>query len=228
MNRRGLTLPEVVVCFGIFSLLSLVALGTLVYGATGFHQVVYQQGSQNDVRRIMAALQRDLASTHHRSITVEKRQSVAGYARDAMALCSLDSWSDPANFDNYLRPRWNCYVVYYASREQNGVNEAGKLVRQVCYPRGTPVGAFEYATFISSPESLIRDGEPLQSDEVRSQILTDRLWKFELVDNPLTQSVSIRLSLRNPPQKRATGIERDLHSIEVLQEIKPANTWPQI
>lgn len=225
---RGFSLLELVICFGIFSLLSLVALGILVFGAQGFHQVVYEQGSQTDLRRIMASLQRDLTSTHHRSLTLIDRDSAAGYPRDAICLASLDSWSDPGNFDRYLRPRWNRYIIYYATLEQKGKNQAGRLIREVCSPNGAPTGAFEFSTFLTSPGYFLVEGPALQNRDVKSQILSDRLWKFELSNDLVTQSISLRLALRNPPQNTATGTEREMHTMEVLQEIKPANTWPQI
>lgn len=226
--RRGFSLIELIVCFGIFSLLSLVALGILVFGAQGFHQVIYQQGAQSDMRRIMASLQRDFSSTHHRSITLIDRDSASGYPRDGICLASLDNWQNPANFDEYLRPRWNRYVMYYATLEQKGKNEAGRLIREVIDPTGAPVGPFEFATFLSSPGYFLSEGSVLQTASVKSQVLSDRLWKFELGNNLVAQSISLRLAFRNPPQNNATGTERDLHTMEVLQEIKPANTWPQI
>jgi hypothetical protein len=219
---------ELIVCFGIFSLLSLVALGILVFGSQGFHRVIYEQGSQSDLRRIMASLQRDFQSTHHRSISLIDRDSASGYQRDGICLASLDNWNDPGNFDEYLRPRWNRYVVYYATLEQNGKNEAGRLIREVVQPSGAPVGPFEFSTFLASPGYFLEEGTPLQTSSVESQVLSDRLWKFELGNDLVAQSVSLRLALRNPPQPNATGIERDMHTMEVLQEIKPANTWPQI
>ncbi len=215
------------VCLGIFSLLTLVALGVLVFGAQGFHQVVYEQGSQNDIRRIMAAIQRDLTSTHHKSVSLVDRDSASGNQRDGICVVSLDNWNDPGNFDTYLRPKWNRYVVYYATLEEKGQNQTGRLIREVCIP-GSNVGPYEFDKFLNSPGYYLTEGPAANTIDITSQVLTDRLWKFELTNNLVAQSVSLRLALRNPPQNTATGTEREMHSMEILQEIKPANTWPQI
>lgn len=226
MRRRAFTLVELMVCMGVFSLLAVVALGILVFGARGFHQVIYRQGAQSDIRRIMAALQRDLASTHHRSIALADRESPAGYARDAICMVSLSNWNEPANFDEYLRPRWDSYVIYYATREQEGPNEVGRLIREsVEVTDPTLVGPFEFWDF---PGGHLVEGTPLQTTRVSSQVVSDRLWKLELENDLIGQSVSLRVALRNPPQVRATGAEREMHTMEVLLKVKPANTWPQI
>lgn len=221
--RRGLSLPELIVCCFIFITLIIALMATFIQAARTFQLLVTRQGIQTELRRINALLRRDVALTDFRSLgVVEGDSATTSDERDAVCFVGVDSWTDRANFDDYLKPLWNIYVLYYGTRNQNdkvppsGDPSLGQLIRK------------EVVQSIPFPVPLEKGflGNAIATPGTSYKLLTRNLVSFKAELNQMEENLRVHLVLRSDRNATTLGRQRESELIECYIDMRPENTWP--
>jgi len=224
VKRKGITLPELTVCCFIFVMLIVALMTTYLHCARTFHLLVTRQGIHSELRRINALLRRDVTLTDYRSLGVIDRvaQDVSE-ERDSVCMVGVDAWTDRTNFDDYLKPQWNIYVIYYGTLKQNdkippaGTREFGQLIRS------------EFSQSIPFPVPLPEvwvNGTISTPGAAPSKLLTRNLVAFEAEINQIDENLKVHLVLRSESGATTGGRLRESEMIECYIDIRPENTWP--
>lgn len=210
-----------VVCF----LLVFIMLGTFVvfgFGTRGFYQAVARVGAVGEVNRLRAVAGRDLSLTHFNSVTTEAREvnlPRGRVRRDGVALAALSDWTDEDRFYLSELPKWDRWVVLYATTE-----EKGRLLRlelESSPPLPLP-GAY----------SRLRNVIDLEPGGVagliRSTTLSEDVYAFEATSDRYLRVVRLRLLLWRGDRKRMTSETEAEEFSEALLEISPMNSYPEL
>lgn len=95
----------------------------LIFGSFGLASGLFQdtstrQGSEMQLRAIKLLLQHDLELSDFWLTNKLKRPLIGEGNRDALSTANLSDWNDNTKFDPSTdRPRWDRYVVWYATQE---------------------------------------------------------------------------------------------------------------
>ncbi len=224
-GRHGISLAELIVCCSIFMTLIVALMATYITGVRTYQLMVSRQGIQSEIRRIQALLRRDVTLTDYRSVGVEDRVAAVGTGeRDALNFVGVDAWTDRANFDQYLKPRWNIYVMYYATCGISdrvgggGDRELGQFIRKelvqdVPYP--VPLLPSFTKTYLDTPST--GDSYKLLSSAVQS---------FEVNISQVDENIQAHVVLRSERGATGSGRLRESEIIECYIDMRPENTWP--
>ncbi|MBI3928890.1 MAG: hypothetical protein HY319_25335 [Armatimonadetes bacterium] len=222
--RRGRahTLIEVIVVvfvmgfviFGVFSL--------FLGGSRAYRRSILRTGLQGDSQRVAAVLEREVKLTHYASLGTESRVvNIPGglqVRRDALAMAALSDWSDPDKFLGGVSPRWDRYVVLYATTEPEG-----RLVCQVIDPDANPT-LQPYPGLASN----IRDDPAANDDVSSSRILSDRVLSFEVEKVDANQLLDVRVRFRERGGKAmlSEAVVDETH--ELVMSLRAWNTFPNL
>lgn len=202
-------------------LLVFVVLGTFVvfqFGARGFYQALTRVGAVGEVNRLRAVAGRDLSLTHFNSVATHSRE-VGKVRRDGLSLAALSDWTDEDSFYLSELPRWDRWVVLYATTE-----EKGRLIRLELEP--TPPlplpGAFGGLAGAMPQNPAGLDGL------VRSTVLSEDVYSFEAEADRYLRVVRLRLLLWRGEGKKMTSETRAEELSEALIELSPMNSFPEL
>ncbi|MCA9796332.1 MAG: hypothetical protein KC910_31210 [Candidatus Eremiobacteraeota bacterium] len=223
MRRRGFTVLEAALVLLILSFLTLAIFGLFSMGSRGFQHAVMRSGLQGDARRVGALLERDFHLTHWATIgVVERTVSFEGLTvhRDAVVCHGLSDWSNPANFINGISPRWDRYIVFYATQEQG----PARLVHQKVEPGGTLPNMLPYPAL-----GVNIDDEPKYNNDVYSTgILSQSVLSFMVEKDEADQLLNVSVKFRGRGRK-AIQTEKEVDEThEVVYSLRALNTFPEL
>ncbi|MEW6282751.1 MAG: prepilin-type N-terminal cleavage/methylation domain-containing protein [Candidatus Eremiobacterota bacterium] len=227
-RRAGFSLPELIVAMFILGMLLGILFVVFNMGSRSFQGLVVRQGIQSEARRVSALLRKDLTATHFNGTSVLDRIDGAGQERDALSIPTVNNWSDPGNFDQFQKPQWNRYLVYYATVDDTEKNpplgdpNRGQLFRKQIDPGATMVFPLPYGNLggaLSSPTAPAGDFETFK-------LLTSNVESFAAEKSLADEMVRVRLVLRQPT--RSPGQSQEVEKFEIFVEMHPENTWPSL
>lgn len=211
-------------CCLIFSLLIVALMTTYLTCARTFQMLVTRQGIQSELRRINALLRRDVTLTDYRSLgVIDRVADDTPEERDSVCMVGVDAWTKRSNFDEYLKPQWNIYVLYWGTLKQNdkvppaGTRELGQLIRA------------EFTQSIPFPVPLSEvwvNGTTSNPTVVTHKLLSRNLLCFEAELNQLDENLRVHLVLRSESGATTGGRMRESEMIECYIDMRPENTWP--
>jgi type II secretory pathway pseudopilin PulG len=236
MNRRGLTLIELVVAVGIFMALSVLIFGFFRYGTRTFMQVNARHGLQNAALRSLESIQYEMKRTNASSVTVindaTRRATVEGanVQRDLVCLAGLQKWHDRTNSNNYDletgAPKWNRYWIFYTNLEAQG-----KLFRLRVDPAPPPEVPVRLP--LADLDQLHHDDPGLNqySGETPAySTLAQKVKEFKIEGPSQTGGEFYSFSLLLKKKATAGSTEgaqrRPFDFYEVKLDVKPENTYP--
>lgn len=228
--RRGYTLAEMMVAMALLAGLGVVLFFLFSTGTRSFRLMLTRQGLQAEGRRIATVIRRDLVLTHFRSAGTRNRvDAVTGEQRDGLMFVGLDNWSDTTDtsrFDANLRPIWNRWVVWYATRDESeklappGDLERGQLIRKVVDtgPIFFPLPYGNFSAFLTTPMISTNDYKLYSRNVVGFSVSLDHA----------TETVIVHLVLRQRAGAAPTGTKQTVESFEIYLDTHPENTWPAL
>lgn len=213
---------EAVVVFLMLGLLSAGALALFIYGSRAFQHSITRQGLLGESERIRIKLTGDFKPSHHATLEVVARQTTLADGTDvprfAVSFATLSDWKDPDNFTVQGLPRWNRYIVYYATTE-----ESGRMIRQVVDP-GLFFPPRPYAA-LGSQISL----DPTNNQNViQTTVLSNNVLSFEVERNEARQLLDINLKLRDGGQFRENSASKVQEVQESIFSLEALNTYPRL
>lgn len=220
--KTGFSVLEAVVVLAILSVVMLVVFALFQFGSRGFQHAVLRQGLLGDAQASATRFKADASPSHFRSITVVPRTinlpGGASLRRDAVAFVGLSDWHNPANFFPSGLPRWDRYIVYYATRDEEGL-----LVRQEVDlgPLPGPVPYDDLAINIS-------DLPNTNANVFRSGILSKHVLEFEVGKNQTRQVLDLKLLLRQKGGKRVNSNQTVDEVHETVLSVEAMNSYPGI
>lgn len=213
--RRGFTLPELLLGFGIFLTFLGVVFGLFTKGYQAFHFLNTRASVQGEALRLKSVLEADFRMTHFRSVGHEHREvAVDGESKDRDQACCLilDNWQNPANYrDSSGIPLWNRYAVY-----QTSMDPVGRLERFVVGPIGTVpmrVKPLENLTLLESPRS--------------QQLLSSNLVSFTCHGDVYRQDVEVGFELKETGGQRGLDANSTRETFKAVFRWTPNNTVPR-
>ncbi len=212
-----MSLTELLLALGIFSIFLVGMFGLFTRGYQAFHFLNTRQSLQNQILHLKAILSDDFARTHYRSfgflartVTVSGRE----VSRDNACCLGLNDWNDPENFrEPAAVPLWNRYAVYQTSLENEG-----RLERLAVSPTDPP------PLRIRPLAGLDAFADPI----VHRQLLSDNLLSFEARGDRYLEKVNIRLELLKEGGKRGLDGNKANESFKVDFQFNPRNTIPRL
>lgn len=218
----GFSLMEAVVVFFILGLLSAGALALFIYGSRAFHHSITRQGLLGESERIRIKLTGDFKPSHHATVAVAVRQTTLAdgtdVQRDGVAFATLSDWKDSSNFTVQGLPRWNRYVVYYATTEASG-----RMVRQLVEPGGN----FPPRPYAALGTNLSLD--PTNNLNVlQTTVLSKNVLSFEVERNEERQLLDINLKLRDGGRFEANSTRKVDEVQESIFSLEALNTYPRL
>ncbi|MEW6283232.1 MAG: hypothetical protein AB1758_31780 [Candidatus Eremiobacterota bacterium] len=130
---QGFTVVEAILTLSLFGFFMFAVFLVFQLGTQHFQLATLRQGLQLGATRVMLPLETDLRRTVSNSLLIlndaSRRARFEGrsYRRDVVCLGSLRNWNAGASYDAATgAPLWDCYAIYYATREI----PYGKLVRE--------------------------------------------------------------------------------------------------
>ncbi len=226
MNRNsGHTILELTVAVFVFTIVVLLVFSIFISGHRLYHQATLRQGLQGDARRFISLLQHDMSLTDFNTVSTVSRIITlhsTPYHRDALAVGSLSDWNNPSNFTPLNLPRWDSYIVYYATTGENGL-----LIRQEIRPTPVPMPD-GFKTPYSVLSSNISDTPTANADVFKTSILSRSVLDFKVEPQAPDQAVKITLKLRRRGGKRAGTYKQVDETFEVRVLSKAENTWPRL
>ncbi len=229
-GRAGFTLLEALVSCAILGSLMLAACAVFELGMQGFRLGTTRLDLQGELRRVLTPLRKELRNSSYLSVSMvspplcsvqsnpPQPTPLEAVRRDAICFNGLRKWV-PGSYDvqNGL-PKWDCYVVYFATQD----SPDGTMVRML----------FEDNTVdtITRPLSLAEadlttGNTKLIDGEVRR--LSAQVMEFAVELNPAEQVVQLHLRIRGKAG-RSLGRQTTAEILEVRTAVRPANTWPRL
>ncbi|MCA9793242.1 MAG: prepilin-type N-terminal cleavage/methylation domain-containing protein [Candidatus Eremiobacteraeota bacterium] len=230
-TKRGFSLLEMMFAVALFALLMIMVFAFFQYATRSFQLASVRQGIQSDGLRVMNSLQGDLRRTAESTITLEARPATvtvdgATPRRDAISVAGLYNWNDASNTDNFDpgtgQPRWNRYIVYYATRNEEG----GHLYKLVLEPAPPPVAPVPLP--LTELQDNSKDDPSLnifQGGNPAFVQLARNVQEFSFENKSGTIVVHLTLRERRgarPNSASGSGVE----VFELVTAVRPENTYP--
>lgn len=218
-NRSGYTLAEALVTLMIFASISGLAFLTFFRSTLFFQRSIVRQQLQSELTRFDVLFERDAVLTDHTLCYSEDRVLPIG-VRDGLSMASVTDWYDPAYFDPTTQlPIWNEYIVYYATR-----GDEGKLYRQRVAPTAVPPNGFNvpYVTMLAN----MNDVSPqLNANVVKTTLVSEHVASFDVRLRAMGD-IEVNLRLHRRGAGKVSGQRTETLESNFL--VKPWNTWPEI
>lgn len=208
-----MSMVEVLIGLGVFSIFMTLMFKLLIQGYQAFSFLNTRQSVQSQVLRIKTLMSDDFEKTHFlsfaRAVHNIMIDSLEVSRHDACCLV-LSNWEDPNNFaqpDGV--PLWDRYAVYKSS-----LDELGTLKRVVVTP----------------DEPLPLHIKPLDNLDstglgtIKSQVLSDDLYSFEVKGEPYQQKVSVQVVLLKSGGKRGLDDNKVRETFQANFQFNPRNT----
>lgn len=225
MNRKGITLIELMASLGIFSLVALGIFMTFAQSTRSFQHALLKQGLQGDSIKFGTLLSRDVRLTnYHSNEVVPRSYNTSGGAvvqRDGLAVAALSDWEDGSKFDAVTGlPLWDRYRVYYATNDQ----DSGRLIRQVVDPGGPTNGAPYFAL-----NANMRNAPELNNGVSTSLVISESVESLTAEVDDGSESINVTLVLRRKGGiRRSSGGVKTDEVLEVRYSLTAKNTFPKL
>ncbi|MGE0491080.1 MAG: type II secretion system protein J [Vulcanimicrobiota bacterium] len=200
-----MSLLEAVLVVGLFAILSAALFGMFHWGVSQFFLGASRQSAQSQAARALAVLEKTIREAPRDSVglaTGPGRQVTVApntFSRDGVVVASLSNWSDASLYDVDGVPRWDRYVMFYAT---NTV-PTGELRRVLINPTNPVVGPWILfpGGYLATP--------PLPPGGVieQSTLLADDLLHFKI--SPAASGYRIELIFQ---ARSSTGKEEFLQT----------------
>ncbi len=216
--RKGFSLLEMTLSAFLMGMAVALAFGLFSFGSRAFRLGSLRSGLQAEARRIYSQLDWDLRRTDMSTLSLvtsaddPMRQvpNVTGtlVERDGVCMAGLSDWRAAGSYDAAtLRPRWDRYVVYFATTEATG----GRLLRQVLTPSGAPFDS-PYAALTLDPD-------------VPGDVLAQHVDEFKVSRDATTDSIVVQLKLRERGGQKVGTAGKNLdETLELGFQVGPENT----
>lgn len=223
-----MTLLEAMVALAIMAGLMTVCCEVFLAGSSVFKVGDTRISLQQELRKIVASLRRDLLNTsfqsvsdRHAEISVLERPGVSAatrlVARDSICFVALSD-ANPPFYDATRRlHRWDSYLLFSAS----DTPDSHELVRKrlVDPHPSTDTEALRLdAPFLAAP--------PVMNRDVRT--LSNHLEQFTVKLDKANQLVGFSLQLRGDVGRREQGPRSTAEILEAQESIRPVNTYPKL
>lgn len=216
LSRRGFSLPELILGFGILLLFMGAVFGLFTKGYQAFHFLQTRQSVQGQMLRMKTVLETDFRLSHYRSIGTESRSAtVEGQSvrRDQACCLILDDWRNPANYrDATSIPLWNRYAVY-----QTSLDPEGRLERVVVAP--------------NDPIPLrcrpLADLTTLTDPTLGRQVLSSNIASFECQKDAFRQEIVVTFVLKEVGGSRGLDQNKIAETFKAVFHWLPNNTVPR-
>lgn len=211
-----MSLPELLLGFGIFLLFLGVVFGIFTRGYQAFHFLTDRQSIQGQILRLKGVMEADFRMSHFRSVGKQQRSIVLDgqeVRRDSACCLILDSWQNPNNYrDPTGIPLWNRYAVYQSTTEAEG-----QLKRLVVAPD------------LAIPLRVrpLKEMEPLAEPVVGRQLLSSNLKEFSCEPDRYLQEVVISFELRQVGGQRGVDYRKTDEAFKAVFHWTPNNTVPR-
>lgn len=232
MKRRcGFTLLEALLTISIMGGMMGVLLAVFAAAGPGYKLGSTRLDLQSDLRRILGPLRRDLFNSAFQSLSVLGRiadvaanppydQPRLSVHRDALCMNALSrGGTSPAEYSPTSgRPMWDCYVVYFATRDDPN----GNLIRMVL--RDTSVSDIaQPIPSLNEADLSLSNANLLNNDwkELSSQVL-----EFSASLDEGNQLVRFHLKIRGAAGRREGKSTAEV--LEIESTLRPDNTWPRL
>ncbi|MBT9587080.1 type II secretion system protein [bacterium] len=233
MTRRAFTLLEILIVVVILGGLIVVVFAVFAVGVSGFKLGTVRLDLQSELRRIINPLRQDLRNSSFQStsfVSVNRNvpanppdaQPVTPVHRDGLCFNGLKHVLDDASYDQSGFPKWDCYVVYFASLDEPD----GKMVRLTLRDDDVPPD-----DVLSIPRTLAAGDLSLTNPELLDgnvRILSNQVMDFEVSTDQGNQLVHLRLRLRGKAGHQDMGRRSIAEVLEINTAVRPANTWPRL
>lgn len=211
-----MSLPELLLGFGIFMLFLGGVFGLFTRGYQAFHFLTDRQSIQGQLLRLRSVMEADFRMSHFRSVGREQRSlTVQGQEvrRDLACCLILDNWQNPDNYRETTGiPLWNRYAVYLSD-----LDEEGQLQRLVVAPdRAVPLR-------VRPLQELAALAEPVTS----RQLLSSNLRAFSCEADRYKQEVAVSFELSREGGQRGVDYRRTEESFKAVFHWTPNNTVPR-
>ena len=216
MRRRGVTLAELLVAMSILGLLLGAVFSLFGLGTDAFRISLLRQDLQTTARFILTRLEQEIRVTHLESMSVADTRSVGTSRRHMLCMSSLSDWNDLTLYDvNSGMPRWNRYLLYYATLE---VPLGGLIRLELEAPASGPWSAFKALV----PPSSGLPASPFAGAKItRGQILTAEVLEFGVT--PADKALHCTLKLRRQDTATMGGQKRRDEVFQLDIEARPRN-----
>lgn len=208
-----MSLLETILACSLLSLALLACFELFLWGTRSFHLSQKRLGLEGEGRRIRVALQADLQRADSNLMSFDRTRNALNLdaetvPRHAYCIPSLQDWQSAASFDSdETVPRWDRFVVVYATTEAEG-----KLVKRLVDASGGP----HLGPLTGSPGAFAA-----QPPVTGSQLLSPHLERFELTwDEPRKAlRVDLTLAARGGKKGQARRI-LELHQLVFTQRLE--------
>ncbi len=223
-----MTLVELLVALAVLSLVSGIGFFVFELGAKSFQTLVVQQGLEAQLRRIAAALRRDLLVTNSLGISSNTSRSAIfegqSFPRHALCFPGVSDWKGPQAYEpSSGLPNWDRYLLYYANTQPTG-----RLFRCQIDPPGGAFAAAPLAAFATSPSLYLLDNPKLVPDCESVTSLTQELLEFAVQASAGNARVGLHVKLLDDKAPQAGGAGRKQYLQEIQLELTALNTFPQL
>jgi type II secretory pathway pseudopilin PulG len=233
MTRRAFTLLEILIVVVILGGLIVVVFSVFAVGVSGFKLGTTRLDLQSELRRILNPMRQDLRNSSFQStsfISVPRNvplhppntQPVTPVHRDGLCFNGLQKLLDDGSYDSNGFPRWDCYIVYFATLDEPD----GKMVRMALQDNDVPPD-----DVLSVPRSLATSDLSLTNPELLQgnvRVLSNQVMDFEVATDQGNQLITLKLRLRGKAGHQNMGGRSTAEILEIHTAVRPANTWPRL
>lgn len=234
MKKKGFSLIELIISCFIFVGLSILVFTFFRYGTRSFQTANQKHGLQTDALRTVESLKTELSRSARSSIDLlgeddpSRSISVEGQSvrRDVISMAALKKWQDFTSSENYdlesAAPKWNRYLIFYATKA-----EIGQIIRVKLDP--TPPPEAPRRILSSDLDATINDDPNLNryAGEVPSYVaLARNVHEFKITPDGGGFSVSLKLKERHITEAIEPGARRPYDFYELKLTVTPGNTYP--
>lgn len=233
--RAGFTLLEALIVVVVLGGLIVTVFSVFTVGVSGFKLGTARLDLQGEMRRVMNPLRQDLRNSSFQSasfLTVNRNVPAnppnatpqAAVNRDGLSFNGLQNMLNDASYDATGFPKWDCYIVYFATLDEPD----GKMVRL----------ALRDPSDLSSSECTLSVPRPLSNGDLslsnpqllnnNIRVLSSQVMDFQVSLDQANQLVAIKLRLRSPVGRMELGRRSTVEVLEIQTSVRPANTFPRL
>lgn len=224
-ERRGTSLVELMVSMGVLAVVLATLFVLFAQSYNGFHLLNTRQSVQGEVLQVRNWLENDFSTSHLGSVGVVARPTTAAgqpVSRDGVCCLTVSDWAQAANYFPSGTPKWNRFIVYYAS-----LDEAAELRRLTVLPQDLSDGTIEFLTVKPFPMPTDLEGwtspEILERRTISHNVL-DFACELDLGGEALTQ----RIKFRRQGAHAGLGAKKVDEAFEATFHWTPVNTVPRL
>ena len=216
---------------GMFGLLMILIFTFFEWGSRSFYLASKRQGIQADGLRVMTGLKSDLRRTAKGTVSIEHRTSAVAVGatnpdRDALVVGGLQNWADASNSNNFDlssgQPKWNRYVVYYATTGEAN----GKIYRVIIDPSPPPISPKPIGPGLLGTINDAPDTNLFQGTTPGYVLLSENVEEFACEDDGNGHfRVSLKLRSKRPARPGGAATTED-EVYQLKMSVATENSYP--